>query len=147
MWTPPTSLGGRKWDKHRSAKGHRSAWETEPRWEQFAPFPVQGFLNWLRLWGSHGLTQGGAPKAGSRWELELLPSLAGRRWSGGRGLGSACCIPRHLGGRTWELTSNLTCEAGAQVTRLLLCSEGARLGSGPPDAEWGWAAEPSLLTS
>lgn len=36
---------------------------------------------------------------------------------------------------------------GTQVTRLLLCSEGARLGSGLPDAEWGWAAEPSLLTS
>lgn len=54
------------------------------------------------LQGSHGLTWGGAPKAGSRWKLELLKSQAGRCQSAASG---TCSILQHLGGRTSEQTS------------------------------------------
>lgn len=74
---------------------------TDSRSEQFLT-PSSVLSQPALLQGSHGLTWGGAPKAGSRWKLELLASQAGRCQSAGSG---TCSIPQHLGRRTSELTS------------------------------------------
>lgn len=79
---PATSLGGREAEQTQRgtwlARDHK-CWGTESRREQvLTGRPVQCFLNSLCLQGSHGLTRGSAPNAGSRWESESLASQAGR---------------------------------------------------------------------